>query len=159
MKKEGGIKMIEKLYDTHYKELLGWCQSMTQDLQQAEDLVQEAFLRAMKHTEVLKYMKEKQRVAWLYRTIKNLYIDKIRHASFETVMEEIPESAVKLDEFFRFSYEQAILQLPKEEQELFIMQYQGYNSTELAQIFGIPSGTVRAKLFSARKKLKEILRE
>lgn len=151
--------MIEELYNTHYKELIGWCRSMTQDLQQAEDLVQEAFLRALTNAELLNHMKEKQRVSWMYRTIKNLYIDKIRHASFETVMEEIPELVAKSDEFFQISYEQAILQLPQEEQELFVMQYQGYNSSELGQIFGIPSGTVRAKLFSARKKLKKILRE
>lgn len=151
--------MIEEFYHVHYKELLGWCQSMTQNRQQAEDLVQEAFLRAISHTELLNHMKEKQRLSWMYHTIKNLYIDKIRHASFETAVEEIPELVAKSDEFSQISYEQAILQLPQEERELFVMQYQGYNSTELSQIFDIPAGTVRAKLFSARKKLREILRE
>lgn len=151
--------MIEELYNTHYKELIGWCKSMTQDSQQAEDLVQEAFLRAIHNTSLLNHMKEKQRVSWMYRTIRNLYIDKIRHASFETIVEEIPESTAKSDEFSQITYEQAISQLSQEEQELFVMQYQGYNSTELGQIFGIPSGTVRAKLSSARKKLREVLRE
>ncbi len=151
--------MIEELYNIYYKELLGWCKTMTQDSQQAEDLVQEAFLRAIKNEVLLNNLKEEQRVSWMYRTIKNLYIDKIRHASFEMIVEEIPESVTELNEFSQISYKQAILQLPEEEQKLFIMQYQGYDSKELGQIFGIPPGTVRAKLFSARKKLKTILQE
>lgn len=151
--------MIEELYNTYYKELLGWCKTMTQDLQQAEDLVQEAFLRAIHNTELLSSLKEKQRVSWMYRTIKNLYIDKIRHSSFETAVEEIPELPIESDEFVQIDYEQIILQLSKEEQELFFMQYQGYDSKELGQIFGIPSGTVRAKLSVAKKKLRTILQE
>ncbi len=151
--------MIERLYSTYYKELLGWCSMMTQDLQQAEDLVQEAFLRAMHHTALLDKLEEQQRVSWLYRTIKNLYIDKIRHASFETTVEEMPESAAEPDEFVQVDYEQIILQLSEEEQKLFLMQYQGYDSKELGQIFGIPSGTVRAKLSSVRKKLRAVLQE
>lgn len=151
--------MIEELYNTYYKELLGWCIAMTQDPQQAEDLVQEAFLRAIHHTGLLNHLKEKQRVSWMYRTIKNLYIDKIRHTSFETIVEEIPESVAVLDEFTQIDYKQAILQLSEEEQRLLVMQYQGYHSTELGQIFGIPSGTVRAKLSLARKKLRMALRE
>ena len=151
--------MIEELYSTYYKELLGWCTTMTQDPQQAEDLVQEAFLRAMYNTVLLRNLKEKQRVSWMYRTIKNLYIDKIRHASFETIMEEIPESVTDPDEFAQIGYKQAILQLSKEEQRLVVMQYQGYNSTELGQIFGISPATVRAKLSLARKKLRAALQE
>ena len=151
--------MIEGLYSTYYKELLGWCKSMTQDTQQAEDLVQEAFLRAMDHSMLLENLRERQRRAWMYRTIKNLYIDKIRHTSFETVVEEIPEAAAETDNFYKISYEQAILQLPKEEQELFVMQCQGYDSAELGRIFGIPAGTGRSKLSSARKKLRAILQE
>ena len=151
--------MIEGLNSTYYKELLGWCKSMTQDTQQAEDLVQEAFLRAIDHTMLLESLKEKQRRSWMYQTIKNLYIDKLRHTSFETMVEEIPEAAAETDEFSKISYEQAILQLPKEEQELFIMQYQGYDSTELGRIFGMPAGTIRAKLSSARKRLRAILQE
>ena len=104
---------------------------MTQDLQQAEDLVQEAFLRAMHHTALLDKLEEQQRVSWLYRTIKNLYIDKIRHASFETTVEEMPESVAEPDEFVQIDYEQIILQLSEEEQKLFLMQYQGYDSKEL----------------------------
>ncbi|MDE7313798.1 MAG: RNA polymerase sigma factor [Eubacterium sp.] len=149
--------MIEQLYSTHYKELLGWCKAMAQNGQQAEDLVQEAFLRAMKHTALLEHLSEAQRVSWMYRTIRNLYIDSIRHASFETLAENIPEGAADFEADKRIGYEQALMQLSKDERRLFALQCQGYSSKELGRIFGMPPGTVRAKLFSARKKLKSVL--
>ena len=42
-------RKIEKLYRTWYHELIRWCGRMTGDLSLAEDLVQEAFLRAIPH--------------------------------------------------------------------------------------------------------------
>ena len=39
--------MIDELYDSLYQELTGWCTAMAGSRTQAEDLVQEAFLRAM----------------------------------------------------------------------------------------------------------------
>lgn len=155
--------MIEQLYTAYYRELVIWCTTMTGDRSQAEDLVQEAFLRAMKHEGHLSVLEEKQRRSWLYRTVKNLFIDKIRHASFETVTSEVMEES--RDSVFEYSYdflesEQLLQALPDEEQILFVMRYlQGYNSTELSRIFNLPAGTIRARLSSARKHLKEALNE
>lgn len=154
--------MIEQLYTAYYRELVIWCTTMTGDRSQAEDLVQEAFLRAMKHEGHLSVLEEKQKRAWLYRTVKNLFIDKIRHASFETITTEMEETK---DTVFEYSYdflesEQLLQALPDEEQILFVMRYlQGYNSTELGRIFKLPAGTIRARLSSARKHLKEALSE
>lgn len=155
--------MIEQLYTAYYRELVIWCTTMTGDRSQAEDLVQEAFLRALKHEGHLSVLEEKQRRSWLYRTVKNLFIDKIRHASFETVTSEVMEES--RDSVFEYSYdflesEQLLQALPDEEQILFVMRYlQGYNSTELSRIFNLPAGTIRARLSSARKHLKEALNE
>lgn len=41
--------MIEELYKKYYEELINWCHSMTGNLYTAEELVHEAFLRAMLH--------------------------------------------------------------------------------------------------------------
>ena len=82
--------MIEELYEKYYQELTGWCRSMTGSLHTAEELVHEAFLRAMLHENVLSTLQEHQRRSWLYRTIKNLYVDRIRHENKETIVEEFP---------------------------------------------------------------------
>ncbi len=80
--------MIEELYKKYHQELVGWCHSMTGNLHTAEELVQEAFLRAMLHEDILTMLQEHQRRSWLYRTIKNLYVDRIRHGNRETIVEE-----------------------------------------------------------------------
>ena len=54
--------------------------------------------------------------------------------------------------------EQLLEQLPEQEGVLFAMRYfQGYNSRELGQMFGLPEGTVRSKLLLARKHLRKLL--
>ena len=44
--------MIEELYKKYYEELINWCHSMTGNLYTAEELVHEAFLRAMLHEDI-----------------------------------------------------------------------------------------------------------
>lgn len=150
--------MIEQLYNAYHEELTRWCGSMTRDPVLAQDLVQEAFLRALMNEELLGNLKEKQARAWLYRTVKNLYVDKVRHSSFETVGEFLPQEQRTMPELDVLVYEQLIAQLPGEEGILFVMRYlEGYNSAELGKLFGLPPGTVRAKLSSARKHLRTAL--
>lgn len=150
--------MIEKLYLLCQKELLGWCSSMTHDRALAEDLVQEAFLRALKHVELLQELNDGQQKAWMYRTIKNLYVDRIRHNRYETVSEFLPDEGTKSDDFSDIDYSQLLAALPDDEKLFFVMRYlQGYNSAEIGKIFCLSPATVRTKLYSARKKLREAL--
>ena len=144
--------MIEELYEKYHPELVKWCQGMTGSLQTAEELVQEAFLRAMLHEEALRLLDEKQSRSWLYRTVKNLYIDRIRHTSRETIAEEIPESIAEPEEFLEIEWADLLDTLPDMEGLLFTMRYvEGYNSQQIGEIFSLPPGTVRSKLSSARK--------
>ena len=84
-------KIVEKLYETYRQELVRWCRSMTGDLQTAEELVQETFLRALIHGALLSELGESQQRAWLYRTMKNLHVDRVRRGRRETTVERISE--------------------------------------------------------------------
>lgn len=150
--------MIEGLYEKYHPELLRWCQSMTGNPQTAEELVQEAFLRAMLHEDILRMLDGKQCRSWLYRTIKNLYVDQIRHTSRETIVEELPEEQKRPEEMEKLEWESLLSSLPDMEGVMFSMRYlQGYNSRQIGEIFSMPPGTVRFKLSSARKHLKEAI--
>lgn len=147
--------MIEQLYNAYYEELIRWCSSMTRDPVLSQDLVQEAFLRALTNAELLESLQEKQARAWLYRTVKNLYVDRVRHGAFETAVDTVPEQHQTMQELDEVDYGLLIAQLPEEEGMLFVMRYlEGYNSVELGRFLGLPPGTVRAKLSSARKHLR-----
>lgn len=151
--------MVKKLYERYYQELIAWTTGMTGERAVAEDFVQEAFLRALHHASELEDMSEKQGRAWLYRAIKNLYIDKIRHARFETIVEEFPEASTNMD-YDDLEREQLLSDLQEKERKLFSMRYfEGYNSTELGEIFHMSPATVRMKLASARKHLQRVWEE
>lgn len=150
--------MIEELYQKYHQELMGWCQSMTGNLHTAEELVQEAFLRAMLHEDILTALQEQQRRSWLYRTIKNLYVDRIRYASKETIVDEFTQQQQYSEEIVLLEWDQLLETLPDSEGVIFSLRYlQGYNSNQIGEILSIPPGTVRFKLSSARQHLKEFL--
>lgn len=150
--------MIEELYKKYHQELISWSQNMTGNLHTAEELVQEAFLRAMLHEDVLKNLQDQQCRSWLYRTIKNLYVDRVRHRSKETIVEEFPQQQKYSEEITRLEWEELLEALPDMEGLIFSLRYlEGYNSKQIGEMLSLPPGTIRFKLSSARQHLKESL--
>lgn len=150
--------MIDKLYRDYHKHLLYYCINLSNNNHSlAEDLVQETFIRAMENIHTLDELSEGQCRSWLYRTAKNIFIDKVRRISNEPN----PESPlVEEDDLSEVIVRQLCNQLPHEEGRLFWMRYiEGYKSTELGEIFDLPASTVRSKLLSARKKMLKIYME
>lgn len=147
--------MIEDLYTTLRKELVHYCQTMTQDRATAEDLVQETYMRAMTHLGDLEDLSRGQRRSWLYKTARNLYIDQVRKLSREMPEEDEQLSLTPFEEDYgEIAVQQLVGRLPESERALFIMRhFQGYNASELGEIFQLPASTVRARLASARRKL------
>lgn len=70
--------MIAKIYQLFFQELIRYVTKMTCDKAAAEDIVQETFLRAMEHAVILDDMDERQCRSWLYKTSRNIFIDKVR---------------------------------------------------------------------------------
>lgn len=172
--------MIDELYHSLDKELTGWCTSMTGSRTLAEDLVQEAFLRALINADLLEGLDHARRRAWMYRTVKNLFVDKKRREAFESTVWQIPEEGLGerltkgREESFEEGFEESFVEagyaqvddaqlltlLTPEERMLFTLRYlQGYHSAELGELFHMPPGTVRSKLSGARKRLRQSLEE
>ena len=147
--------MPEELYAQFYDRLLRYCLGLTHDPTAAEDLAQEAFLRALEHWEDIRDLGSSQCRSWLYKTAKNLYIDLLRRQSREALAgEEILEGQSFEEDFTALAVRQLMDRLPPEEKALFDLRYfQGYDSTELGELFDLPPSTVRARLSAARKRL------
>jgi len=146
--------MIEDLYQTHRPWLVQWCTAMTGNRATAEDIVQDTFLRAMSHMDALEDLSPEQIRSWLRRTAKNRYIDLVRRAKSEPE----PETALSYSDDHTESIVSSLcMALPPEERTLFIMRYfEGYNSTELGDLFDLSPATVRSRLASARRKLRQL---
>lgn len=152
---------MEEFYTDFYQELVRVCVSLAHDRSAAEDLAQETFLRAWTHLGEFDELKPEQKRAWMRRTARNLWIDNIRKHGRETFPgeEELELSSFEED-FTRDEVLQLLNCLPPEEGPLFRMRYfEGYNATELGEMFDLPPGTVRSRLASARKRLKKMMKE
>lgn len=144
--------MIETLYRDHYQRLLRYCLSLTHSLAFAEDIVQEAFLRALAHADVLIALPEAKCLAWLYKTARNLFIDQARRLAKAP---RIASGEVFEADLTCVQAAQMMDLLPKQERDLSSLRYfRGYNATELGSMLGLPPSTVRARLMEARKRLK-----
>lgn len=153
--------MIEQLYTEFHTQLLKRCAALCRDGGAAEDLVQETFLRALTHLGDLQDLSREQRRAWLYKTARRLYIDHIRRAAREAAADPADlESAAFQEDFSAPAVGQLVGRLPPEERAIFTLRYfEGYNATELGEIFSLPPATVRSRLAAARRRLAGWLTE
>lgn len=127
---------------------------MTGERQSAEDIAQEAFMRAMVNFHILASLDDRGRRAWLKRTARNIFIDKCRRD--RSAGGEVPEEPFEED-FTRAEVWRAIGFLPDTERDIFTLRYfAGYDSTEIGRMFNLPPSTVRSRLRSARQKIKDI---
>lgn len=149
--------MIEQLYMDYYEQILRYLVSLSKNYALAEDITQETFLRAMANVNILEELETQKCRAWLYRTAKNIFIDKVRREKKEA---EAEEEGVFEEDFSIVMVEQLCNYLTDEEKAMFWLRYmEGYNATELGEIFNMPPSTIRAKLASAKRKLAEQYRK
>lgn len=147
--------MIEKLYTVYFSEVANFLTTLTKNRSDAEDITQETFLRAMSNLDLLERLSPSQCRGWLYRTAKNIFIDRVRRAARASA-EEAMEAYT--DDLGAVAVAELLDKLPQEEADLFRLRYfSGYNSSELSALLSIPPGTIRSRLSSARKKLKKML--
>ncbi len=151
---------INDMYEEFFDGLVSWCAAMCGGETAAEDMVQEAFARALTHSVTLEKLHPMQSRAWLYTTVKNIYLDRVRHRAFESVSDEIPDTAADGDDYADAETDELINMLPYPDGIMFRMRYlEGYSSKEIGEMFNMPPGTVRSRLSETRKKLRKMLKE
>lgn len=152
--------MWDEIYLRHYPELVRYAASVCKNVQQAEDVAQEVFLKALKNAHIFEDLSDAQQRAWLYRALKNYMIDCFRRAKLESeYLDTIPEEAAYDDTRIQETENQLLLaMLTPEDRALFHLRYEeGYNASELSEMLGMPPGTVRARLSRCRAILKKQL--
>lgn len=131
----------------------------------AEDVAQEAALRAYRNFHRLR---ERPRFrAWLARIAWRLAIDRWRSLRRRAVREEqstawAPHQTVEdiaAGREFQAQLRRTLDELPEiHRQVLVLVSIEGHDPLEVARLLGVPEGTVKSRLFVARKKLAEKLR-
>ena len=172
---QGDITTFKKIVETHKKKVFYLAYDLTGQVEDAEDLAQEVFVKAFKG---LKNFKGESGIgSWLYRITFNAFIDQKRKKSVrpEGQPQESNERAMELitnptdqtsanPEVFTESIQiqshinAALDELSPRERAVFILKhYQGNKIKEISQILSISEGTIKSLLFRAIRKLQEKL--
>ena len=149
---------MNELYAQHFEELARFCTMLCRDGEKGTDLAQDTFLKALEHAEEFVPLSTEQRRAWLYRTAKNLFMDEARRNTRFLKRQQMLYEGEGFEEsgFSEVETSLLLLRLPPDIRTMFRMRYlEGYNAAEIAEIFQMPSATVRTKLSRARQLLKK----
>lgn len=130
----------------------------------ADDAAQEAFLSALDRIET--YDRSRPFGPWLLRIATNAAIDLLRRRavrSAEPLDERLatatrPPDRAAEDADLRERLRAALARLPERQRAaITLFDVEGFPHAEIADILGIPEGTVRSDVFHARRALREML--
>ena len=143
---------------------------LTRNEQDAEDVVQDACLRAIRHFESFHGTEEQSVRAWLLTIVRNtayseyrrqrggapmIEFDEEQHS--EIVAEEGPQSDLLRREA-RDALGRALERLSPEFREVIVLrEVEGLSYKEISGVTGVPVGTVMSRLSRARKQLQDAL--
>ena len=157
---------IRDLIVAHGQSVLTSVTRMMQDRALAEDVLQETLVRAWHNIDNLDPTREFAMRGWLLRVARNVAVDKFRARMARPA--EVAESAAKAvgipdpaDALLRALHVRAALATLSEAHRAVLREcyFNGCTVTEAAQILGIPVGTVKSRLFSALRNLRDQLAE
>ena len=143
--------------------------NLTKNIEDARDLYQETAIRAITNRD--KFRPDTNFKAWTFTIMKNIFINNYRKKmksntiidstdnlyfinSGSALIENDANRNILMDELNAMinSLEDNI-RIP------FVMHYEGYKYQEIADEFKLPLGTVKSRIFFARKALKEMIKE
>lgn len=148
-----------------HDQLYYYALQLTEDREDAQDLVQETSYKALKNMSRLKYDEHKK--AWLYTILRNTYINNLRSGHHRNIRsnradQEMQVSTAMLPEydhpdrvFERKELREKIRSLPPLYAQPLKLFLSGYAYREIARMTGAPIGTVKSRIHLAKKKLKE----
>ena len=163
-------KEFEREALPHMDALYNFALRMTGDSDDANDLVQDTFLKAFRFFD--KFEKGTNCKAWLFRIMKNTFIntyrkktkepDKVDYEEVENFYENVKPSSTDSAHLEKEIYDNllddeissAIASLPDDFKTVIILSdIEGFTYDEIADFIDCPVGTVRSRLHRARKML------
>jgi len=152
--------MIENLYDLHKGELERFAKSIARNEKEAEDLLQETFLRAMAHSVTLQRLADYSRRAWLFKVMRNILYDHRRKDRFEVPIPEGHDAVENVDFLSGLETEDLLQKLPPKLRDIVHKRFfLGMTSKQIAGILGIPHATARYRLHTALNLLRKELND
>lgn len=165
--KRGDERQKYQLYKLYSKAMFNVCYRMTNNREEAEDILQEAFTQAFMKLDSYRY--ESVFGAWLKRIVINTCINaknkrKVELALFEDLHRfDAPGETDESDEMIQLTVQgisKAMEKLPEGGRMIFSLYlFEGYDHSEIAQILNITESTSKSQFMRAKRRIIEILNE
>lgn len=173
--KEGDGTAYRGLVEKYQGRVYAMAYGMVRNREDARDIAQEAFVKA--YNNLGKFRLESSFYTWLYRIAMNLAIDFTRkrkrratsgfddeiaardeHGGIAEIHHEDSPRKVLERKQLHARIMDAMEKLPDDQRQVVLLrELEGLSYREIADITGIPEGTVMSRLFYARKKLQKLL--
>ena len=166
----GDTECFSLLVAEYEKKAFNVAMQMVGDREDAQDLAQEAFIKA--YTSLNSFRGDSRFSSWLYRILANVCLDfkrrQARRPSRSLTMEDDDGDPVDLEIADESQSPQALLErkltrdavrrgldtLPAEQRQILLLrEIQGLSYEEIGDVMGLEPGTVKSRIFRARKKL------
>jgi len=141
---------------------------LTQDLEEANDLIQETVYKALVNKD--KFREGTNLNAWLYTIMKNIFINGYRKKSKRKTIFDSTDNLYYINSaalgielnrseatFIMDDIKKSIKELNKDFRIPFMLHFQGFKYQEIAEKLNLPLGTIKSRIFFARKELKKSL--
>ena len=159
---------IAALVDQYAGALYRVAYSVLRNATDAEDAVQEAFLRVLRHRDTLDEVRDHR--VWLIRIVWNIALDRKRRAKTRPETDDVselarvlPSTGLSAEELAAASQHHArvlkcVEQLPAKERDVLLLSaFEELTSVEIAAVLDITESSVRSRLFRARNLMAELL--
>jgi RNA polymerase sigma-70 factor (ECF subfamily) len=170
--REGNLYSFDLLVKKYQKRIYFLAYRMVKNHDAADDIAQETFINA--YSSIKSFRPGHSFYTWLYRICMNLSINYLKRQKFvvsesqfekgrspleKEITDQDPLSLLVQKEQER-RIEQAIDRLPLKYKSVFVLRvYEDFSYEKIAQTLGISLGTVMSRLFRARERLQELLRD
>jgi len=146
--------------------LRSFAMTFTRNREDANDLTQETMLKAISYRD--HYTPQTNFKAWVFTIMRNIFINQYRrkvksgtifdHSADLYLLNNTGDALQSTDNYLLGKQlEQSIGQLTEEYKRPFEMHHSGFKYKEIADELNIPIGTVKSRIFIARKKLMDLL--
>ncbi|MGB8490813.1 MAG: RNA polymerase sigma factor [Bacteroidales bacterium] len=150
-------------------DLTRYAMSLTSNRERALDLLQDTYLKAMTNRD--KFVDFTNLKAWVLTIMKNTFINDYRRKVKENTIIDCTDDLYYIDysrskgvansesDFFSEEIEKEINTLHSDLRKPFRMHIQGYKYQEIADELGLKIGTVKSRIFFARRRLMLALKD
>lgn len=165
---ENDVRMAMDMVTRKYRDRLFYhAVGITKDWEEAYDVVQEVFIRAMRETRL--FQPEFRIKAWLFRVTSNLCFNLIRDrkrrgAILETFPQPDRAKPDQIERVFKGERQEEVLeaidQMTRDHKEILLLRYyDDLSYAEIASVLEVKLGTVMSRLSRARSRLIQVMGE